>query len=265
MLDGLSPLPLSPQSAPQLVWVEIALIRFDDRFQRPLARANLAAIGRIAAQFQWARFSPVLLAPVEGGLYSCLDGQHRTHAAALCGVMSVPAMVVLVSPAEMAAAFIHINSATIRVSSHNLYRAGLMAGETWALACRAAVEAAGCNLAMSVSSTAAKKPGTLYCVQLIRSLVAAGHADAVTAGLLALRQFDDKGRVALWSDYVLTPWLGAVNRSGVADLDRLLAVLHRRDPFLVIEAATRAAKAAGEPIAPYRRRMFEQMIAAGIA
>jgi hypothetical protein len=258
--EGLRRANLTPQAAPQLTWIEIAQIRFDDRFQRPLGRSNQLAIARIAAQFQWSRFSPVLLSPIEGGLFSCLDGQHRTHAAALCGIVSVPAMVVLVPPAEMAAAFIHINAATIRVTPHNLYRAGLMAGESWAISMRNAVEAAGCKLALGNASTATKKPGTLYCIALIRKLVVAGHGDLVTAGLQALRQFDDKGRVALWSDYVLAPWLGAVAAAGVADVDRLVDVLSRRDPFLVIEAATKSAKARFEPLAAARRRMFEHMI-----
>lgn len=261
-LAGMAPQIAAPQASPQLMWVDIAAIRFDDRFQRPLEKANLLAIQRIAAQFQWSRFSPVLLAPVEGGLYSCLDGQHRTHAAALCAFTAVPAMVVQVPPSEMAAAFIHINTCTIRVTGHNIYRAALMSGADWALDCRARVEAAGCRLATSNGSTASKKSGTVYAIQLIRKLILAGRGEAVTAGLTALRRFDTRGRVPLWSEYVMTPWLQAIAQADGPDTDLLVQVLERRDPFLVIEAANRLAKDAREPAAQHRRALFLAMIRA---
>ena len=41
-----------------------------------------AHLRRIAEQFDWRLFAPVIVAPIEGGLFAVIDGQHRTHAAA---------------------------------------------------------------------------------------------------------------------------------------------------------------------------------------
>ena len=223
------------QAEPQLSWVEIDCIRIDDSYQRQLAASNWKAIRRIAQDFRWSRFAPVLLAPIAGGLYSLLDGQHRVHAAAICGFKTVPAMIALLPREELARAFIEINTAAIRVTPHQVYRAALTAGEPWAIASRDAVQAAGCRL-MTRNNVAQKdkKPRDVYCLQTVRRSVDAGRADAVTAALAAMADYDAAGRVPLWSDYVLRPWIEAVVNKPGASPEHLSAALDRRDPFLVI-------------------------------
>ena len=132
--------------APMLEWLPIRKLVVDDRYQRPLTGTSWAAIRKIAGAFHWSRFAPVLVAPVEGGLYAIIDGQHRTHAAALCGFTSVPAMAVHMTAREQASAFTWVNGQVLRINQHQVYRAALAAGEDWALRCRDAVEAAGCRL-----------------------------------------------------------------------------------------------------------------------
>lgn len=173
-LTGMQPVEPASQPAPQLMWIEIADLVIDDRYQRPLAEGNRAAIRRIAGDFHWSRFSPVLVAPVEGGKYALIDGQHRAHAAALCGYDRIPAMVALVAPEEQAIAFIEINTRQIKVRGVTIYRAALSAGEPWAIECRDRVEAAGCQLMTANWSQAKKKPGMVFCVDLIRRLIEAG-------------------------------------------------------------------------------------------
>ena len=112
-IDGMQPAELAPQPAPQMLWVEIDQLVIDDRYQRPLNAGNRSAIRRIAGAFRWSRFSPIIVAPIEGGRYALIDGQHRAHAAALCGIESIPAMVALVAPEEQAQAFIEINTRQI--------------------------------------------------------------------------------------------------------------------------------------------------------
>lgn len=157
-LTGMDPVQPASQPAPQLIWVEIRDLVIDDRYQRPLIAGNRIAIKRIAADFRWSRFSPVLVAPVEGGKYALIDGQHRAHAAALCGFERVPAMVALVAPEEQALAFIEINTRQIKVRGVAIYRAALAAGEAWAAECRDRVEAAGCRLMTANWSQARKSP-----------------------------------------------------------------------------------------------------------
>lgn len=253
-IEGMPIVPLADQPAPQMLWVELGDLVIDDRYQRPLNAGNRAAIRRIASDFRWSRFSPVIVAPIEGGRYALIDGQHRAHAAALCGVTSIPAMVALVAPEEQAQAFIEINTRQIRVSGHQVYRAALTAREEWALDCEAAVSAAGCRLMTANYSTVHKKPGQVFAVSLIRRMIEAGHASAVTAGLIAMREYEPES-VANMADALLAPWLGAVVET-TRDVPQLVSALNARRPWLVIEAADRMAEEDRKPKAQVRREFF---------
>lgn len=257
-LAGMQPVTPASQPAPQLMWIEVDQLVIDDRYQRPLNDGNRKAIRRIASEFRWSRFSPVLVAPVEGGKYALIDGQHRAHAAALCGFDRIPAMVALVAPEEQALAFIEINTRQIRVGTQAVYRAALTAGEAWAAACRDAVEAAGCRLMTVNYTSASKKPGMIFCVSLIRQLVEGGKARAVTDGLSALMEYDATA-TANFSDMLLNPWLNAVAERDCSVSD-LVSVLHAKKPWLVIEAADRLAEQDGKPKATCRREFFSMLM-----
>ncbi|SMO79416.1 ParB/RepB/Spo0J family partition protein [Paracoccus laeviglucosivorans] len=258
-VEGIAPFPLADQPAPQLMWVKVADLVIDDRYQRPLNTSNWTAIKRIARDFRWSRFSPVMVAPVEGGRYAVIDGQHRAHAAALCGIRSIPAMVALVAPQEQALAFVEINTQQIRVSPHVVYRAALTAGEPWALACCEAVAAAGCHLMTRNNvSKNEKKPGQIYCIGLIRNLVNAGHGQAVTDGLSTLREYDSEA-TANYSDAFLAPWLGACAEHP-GKREAYLNVLMARRPWLVISSADKLAEEDGRPKLACRREFFSMMM-----
>lgn len=254
-IAGYEPVAPAQQPAPQLMWVDIAALVIDERYQRPLARGNQDAIRRIAADFRWSRFSPVLVAPIEGGRYAVIDGQHRVHAAAICGFAQVPAMIALVAPTEQALAFVEINTSQIKVSGFHLLRAALQAGEAWAVKCSEAVAAAGCRLMLSNAATKDKKAGQVFAVALIRNLVGSGHTEAVTAGLRALLNFEPEN-VANFDGTLLAPWLGAVASDDAFPKADLAAFLQANRPWLVIERANRFAKAEAVPLAKARRDAF---------
>lgn len=257
-VEGMLAVEPMSQPAPQLLWVDIKALVIDDRYQRPLSASNITAIRRIAGEFRWSRFSPVLVAPVEGGKYALIDGQHRAHAAALCGFERIPAMVTLVASEEQALAFIQINTRQIRVSTQSVYRAALTAGEDWAIRCQRAVAAADCRLMSMNYTTKDKKPGMVFTIALIHRLIDRNKDQAVTKGLTALRQYEPES-VANFSDALLTPWLSAVsdNMSEVADL---VTVLKSRRPWLVLDEADRLAGETGKPKAVCRRDAFALMI-----
>lgn len=104
------------EPAPDLKWLPISDIVIDEAYQRPLLRSNWKAIEKIAREFKWSRFTPVLVAPVEGGKFALIDGQHRTHAAKLRGLPVVPAMIVPMSAEEQAMAFAHVNGNVIKIT-----------------------------------------------------------------------------------------------------------------------------------------------------
>ena len=234
------------QAAPMLAWIKIADLAIDDDYQRPLNPGNWLAIRKIAEAFRWGRFGPVLVSPIEAGRFAVIDGQHRCHAAALCGFESVPCMVVHLSQAEQASSFAWVNGNVTRMTVHQIYRAGLAAGEPWAERCQWAVEQAGCQLATSNPSAKDRKPRVVYCVGMVRRFVARGHSEALRAGLAAIVGYDTTGRVALYSDYILNPWVSAIAEVPFAAGVDLAPVLVRNDPFKVVAAADKmAANASG--------------------
>ena len=123
---------LSAGAAPMLQWIKIVDLVADPAYQRPIIGKGRNNVGRIARAFSWSCFSPVVVAPVEGGKFAIIDGQHRTTAAALVGFESVPCQVVVAAREAQAAAFKAINGITTPISRMALHAAALVANEPWA-------------------------------------------------------------------------------------------------------------------------------------
>lgn len=204
------PAHVDPGPAPMLQWIRIEQLVVDDSYQRELKPGNWSAIRRIAAQFKWSRFSPVFVAPIEGGRFAIIDGQHRTHAAAICGFAEVPCQVVQMNHEEQAASFAAVNGLVTKVTQWQIYKAALAAGVSWAKECNDAVTAAGARLMTGNSTAADKKAGDVYALGLIRSHVAAGRAGVVTAALSALRRAECGEIPEYWTGSILKIWLQAV-------------------------------------------------------
>jgi len=232
---------------PKLAWLAIDTLRLDDSYQRGLAAANWANISTIAANFDWARFTPILAAPVEGGLYAIIDGQHRTHAAALRGFDEVPAMVAPMTHAEQARAFAWVNGQVTAITMYHVYKAALAAMEPWALDARDAVEAAGCRLMTYNVAPHNRKPREVYLIALVREHVDAGRADLVTAVLAAISAAPTGDEPHAWSNAVVRPFLAALLQlsdwrqvdlarflaeNDLVDIHDRVAVMRRQQPGL---------------------------------
>lgn len=197
-------------ASPELGWLAIEDLRLDDSYQRGLAPKNWKNIEKIAADFDWARFTPILAAPIGGGLHAIIDGQHRTHAAALRGFDHVPAMVVPMTHAEQARAFAWVNGQVTAITVFHVYKAAMAAMEPWALEVTAAVEAAGCRMMTYVQATQHRKPRAIYVHGLIREHVEAGRAGLVTAVLSALSRAANGDDPGLYASATLKPLLAVL-------------------------------------------------------
>lgn len=204
--------PTAPDAGPPpiLQWVKIADLVIDDVYQRDLKRENWATIRKIAQNFRWSRFSPVFVAPVEGGRFAIIDGQHRTHAAAMRGFDEVPCQIVHMTAAEQAASFAAVNGHVTKVTGWNILKAALAAGERWALDCRKLCEDAGCVLMLGNSPTDQKKPGEIYAIRLIREAIKGGRGGAALLTLTALRRSEFGEQAAAYSNEILRPLFEAV-------------------------------------------------------
>jgi hypothetical protein len=55
--------------APMLQWIKISDLVVDPSYQRPIVGEGKRNVDRIARDFRWAFFAPVVVSPVEGGRF----------------------------------------------------------------------------------------------------------------------------------------------------------------------------------------------------
>jgi hypothetical protein len=200
----------APGPAPMLQWLEIDLLVVDDSYQRELKAGNWKAIHRIATGFRWSRFSPVFVAPVEGGLYAIIDGQHRVHGAKMAGIESVPCQVVHMTRQEQAAAFAAVNGEVTKVTAWQVFKAALTAGEGWAVEAASAASEAGCELMTGNVSSWTKQPKQIYAVTGFRRVLAAYKRANVIAALGAIAKAEGfRDSPESWDGGILLPVLAA--------------------------------------------------------
>jgi hypothetical protein len=123
----------SPGPAPFLQWIEIEKLVIDDIYQREIGRRGAMNVHQISENFDWSKFAPVIVAPVEGGLFAIVDGQHRTTAAILRSQEKVPCQVVQADRAKQAAAYAAVNGNITKTTAQQLYHAKVAARDEDAL------------------------------------------------------------------------------------------------------------------------------------
>lgn len=215
---GFRPAQLRDQMQPTMVWARVTDLVIDDRYQRQITPAGRRTIQAIADKWDWRLYQPIIVAPSDGGRMAVVDGQHRAHAAAVCGIEALPAMMIPMTPREQAKAFHGLNTERTRLHPTAVYRARLAAGDPAAIAMRDAVEAGGCTLMTYVPSYKDRKGGQIFAIGLIERMVTNGEASAVTAGLRAIIASEAAGQepdnygthLRIWDAPVLTVWLAAI-------------------------------------------------------
>jgi hypothetical protein len=169
--------------APQLQWIEIARLRVDPSYQREITVTGYRNIRVIAENFDWRKFAPVIVAPIAGGFFAIVDGQHRTTGAFIAGEDSVPCCVIMADAKGQAEAFEAINGSVTKVLGVSLYKARLAAGDAHALRIKAACDAAGVEVLLYKASSVAMRPRQTLALAAIEGVMTA-HGDAVVVASL---------------------------------------------------------------------------------
>lgn len=123
------------------ITLPVSDLRIDVTFQRAISAGSAKNIERISRDFDWAKFLPVIVVR-DGDVYSIVDGQHRTTAAATLGITEVPCYVLECSREDAAAAFAAINGNVTAVSPVDIWFAELLAGVPEAIEVNRTLEAA---------------------------------------------------------------------------------------------------------------------------
>ncbi|MBA9071101.1 hypothetical protein FHR71_004878 [Methylobacterium sp. RAS18] len=174
--------------APMLQWIKISDLVVDMSYQRPIVGRGRINVTRIARDFRWTFFAPVVVSPVEGGMFAIIDGQHRTTAAALCGFESVPCQVVIAAQGEQAAAFKAINGVTTPITPMALYAAALAAREAWAIEITEVCQRADVILLRYPIATDRQPPGQTMAVGALRACLRRYGADTLVIALRCVTQ-----------------------------------------------------------------------------
>jgi len=172
----------APGPVPMLQWIEIEKLVVDESYQRDIGKRGAMNVRQIAENFDWSKFAPVIAAPVEGGCFAIVDGQHRTTAALLRGLSQVPCQVVQADRAQQAAAYAAVNGNITRTAAHQIFHAKLAAGDPLARELFDACAIANVRVVRRNLSQAKMKVGETQCVgALTRCLQTYGRDTLVTA------------------------------------------------------------------------------------
>ena len=173
-------------AVPDLRWLPIERLVVDDSYQRQIGGAGRKNVRRIAENFSWSKFSTVVVAPVAGGGYAIIDGQHRTTAAALLGFAEVPCQIIIASHAQQAEAFGAINGSVTAMSNLALFAARVAAGDAEAAALAEACSSCGVEiLRYPIQASRLKAGQTIATGALVRIWARSGR-DILVAGLDAI-------------------------------------------------------------------------------
>lgn len=134
---------VTPGELPRLDWIEIARLRIDESYQRPVMQRGRKNIASIVTDFRWNRFSPLVVTPIPDDLFAVIDGQHRAIGANRLGIKKVPCQIVTVAPKEAGRIFAIINGNVTPMSPQYLFKAELASGQKWAVSLHRICKAAG--------------------------------------------------------------------------------------------------------------------------
>lgn len=188
---GFAPVIPPPSFGPaaHLQWIPIEQLVVDTSYQREMRGAGRKNVRDIAAEFNWAYFAPLMVAPIEGGHYSIIDGQHRATAAMLLGIKQVPCAVVIADRQTQAAAFEAVNAKTTRIHTTQIFHASIAAGDERALATKRVLDEAGVMVLKGPGAWRESKNKTIA-VRMV-SEVASRDPDVAVLTLKLIRMAND--------------------------------------------------------------------------
>ncbi len=202
----------SPGPAPIQQWIEIALLRVDPSYQRPIKGSGPKNVARIAAEFDWSKFAPVVVAPIEGGLFAIVDGQHRTTAAALIGVERVPCHIIQADAGQQARAFAAINGVVTPMFTGALWHARLQGGDKAARRLAAVLDAADVSITRFPVEARKMKPGETGSVKALENALARYGRETLITALQCIAQTGD-GHVGLVRAAVVTAFCEVLHQA----------------------------------------------------
>lgn len=177
---------------PELRWLPLSRLVVDERYQRAIGRQGRPNVIRILENFEWNKFSPLIVTPIENDLFAIIDGQHHgTSALMHPEIDEVPCLIIRVTPEEAAACFAAINGQVTAISRGHIWRARVAAGDPDAGALSRVLAAADVTVVTQKSPTEGYRLGETLAVGTLESMFKQHGADVLTIALQAITQTGD--------------------------------------------------------------------------
>lgn len=171
-------------SLPVLQYCTPEQLLIDDTYQRGLeSEGSQKLIRRIAVNWDWGLCQPLFVARRDGGGLYVVDGQHRLAGAVLRGdIPQLPCVVTHFDSADKeAAAFVALNQQRKPLSTIDLFKAALAAGDPTATKIRDCLTEAGLKLSNHASTGLMKTGHVCNIGGLQRTLARRGERVLLTS------------------------------------------------------------------------------------
>ena len=172
---------------PMLLWLPLTRLFIDESYQRNVLEKGITNVYNIVREFDWKKFSAVVCAKVND-TYAIVDGQHRTYAAAIRGIVEIPCLVIEATTEEQAAAFAAINAKATRIDSLQVFHAAVAAKDHDALELVSALAAANVTVHRYHCPEAMLRPRETMAVKACQLIIRLYGAKVLTLALRCINE-----------------------------------------------------------------------------
>lgn len=232
-LAGVTTAPI-PTGEPIFERVDPRTLLIEEAYQRDLSPRSLKLIRKIAAEWDWRKFKPPVVAFADGGL-RIIDGQHTAMgAASRPDVPMIPVMVVEAAEVQdRAIAFIGHNRDRLAVTPMQMHHAAVAAGDEGAATVEQVCARAGVTLVRATYGGRKWSPGETVAIGAIsgvierRGAMGARQMLQVLAGteLAPIRPDHIKAVEAIFTDPLYANDVETLAERGGEDLAAAIAAL----------------------------------------
>lgn len=236
---------------PEFLWMPKEWLFVDSLYQRAMSSGKSRRLVRkILEEFAWSRFTPLTVTPLDwsDGKFAVVDGQHRGAAALLHpDVTEVPAWVVDAPDVQaQASVFVGVNADRNGMTTMQLFKAQLAAGDAAALQVQDVCTRAGVTIAFHLSNGSRElPPRTTMAVSTLRKLIAKHGEKPVRLALTMLATAYADAPNQLRGQVIQAMTSLVVEHGDRIDPERLVSALAEKDCEDLLDAARQVKRLEG--------------------
>ena len=220
-------------------WLRLDRLVIDRRYQREVNKQGIRNIYKIVREFDWAKYSPLIVSPAQGGVgeYAILDGQHRAIAAHLLGLEHVPCMVHQLDLQAQARVFRDVNQTVTKPSKLDLHHAAVLAGEPAAIAVHTVCQSAGVKMLSYNKALNLMRPDETVAVAMIGKVLRRHGFENALRALTILVEAGREGAGSLLGAWNISITAAAVAKCPGIDRSAAAGILVEHDLETRLEQA----------------------------